>query len=249
MLTQGIITYVFSDQLYNVRIPLFETIYSGATIVQAHTTNFPGIFTKLKIGDMVWVGFELNRADKPVILGLITSKYNDSAKIGINADTLTVSNSATIPYDTKISNSIKGYSSIKELVNGIESWKSSQSKTQRNIFRIELDDMYTYRIGTSEYQGKKFFGQATILVNPTTTTGLLDEFVINSTIEKPIDLKFTCYNKAQDGTLTWYDSSTLFRFKVSYKDHKVRITYEILNTDLIIPGSSWTVSYELIYAN
>ena len=249
MLTQGLITTVYSDQLYDVRIPVFETIYSGVTIIKAHMTNIPGTYIKLNIGDTVWVGFERNLADKPVILGLITQKYNDSAKIGIKADTLEVSNSATIPYATNISNSISGYSSIKDIITNIETWKTQQINYRRNVFGLELDDMYTYRLNQKEYTGKKYFGQTTLQISPNVINGQVDEFSITSDVAEPINLNFTCYNKDSENRIHWYDPASIFRFKVEVKDKKVTVKYTILDQTIVIPGSNWVVNYELTYAN
>lgn len=69
-----------------VRIPLFETSDSASPVEAEALVNIPpGIFHNLFIGDVVFVGFEENALEKPIILGKLYKgySYEDSTKGGM----------------------------------------------------------------------------------------------------------------------------------------------------------------------
>ena len=87
-----------------VRMPLFETAASSAPAIAEALVNItPGMFNNLVVGDVVFVSFEENAIEKPIILGKLykgTSVENDvNGGMGI-LDTLRVRTAATIPCTT-----------------------------------------------------------------------------------------------------------------------------------------------------
>lgn len=87
-----------------VRMPLFETASSSAPVeAEALVSITPGMFNNLSVGDIVFVAFEENALEKPIILGklykgtIIESAVNGGMGI---LDTLKVRTAATIPCST-----------------------------------------------------------------------------------------------------------------------------------------------------
>ena len=87
-----------------VRMPLFETAANPMPVVAEALVNIaPGIFNNLAVGDIVFVGFEENALDKPVILGKLfrgATSENDIRGGGGVFDTLKVNTSITLPAST-----------------------------------------------------------------------------------------------------------------------------------------------------
>lgn len=87
-----------------VRMPLFETA-SNSTPVEAEAlvSITPGLFNNLVVGDVVFVAFEENALEKPIIIGKLfkgtANENNVRGGAGI-LDTLKVRTAATIPCST-----------------------------------------------------------------------------------------------------------------------------------------------------
>ena len=61
-----------APNLFSVRIDLFETVTgSGKVIVDCQVINQPGRLGGYQIGDAVWVAFEKDKYDLPVIIGKV----------------------------------------------------------------------------------------------------------------------------------------------------------------------------------
>ena len=87
-----------------VRMPLFETASSSAPVlVEALVSITPGLFNNLVVGDVVFVAFEENSIEKPIIIGKlfkgVSAENNVKGGAGI-LDTLRVRTAATIPCTT-----------------------------------------------------------------------------------------------------------------------------------------------------
>ena len=87
-----------------VRMPLFETAANPMPVEAEALVNIaPGIFNNLAVGDVVFVSFEENALEKPVILGKLFRGSNTEGKIrggGGILDTLKVRTAASIPAST-----------------------------------------------------------------------------------------------------------------------------------------------------
>ena len=87
-----------------VRMPLFESASSSSTIEAEALVNItPGLFNSLAVGDIVFVAFEENAVEKPIILGKLFRGGDIEGNIrggGCILDSLKVRSAATIPSST-----------------------------------------------------------------------------------------------------------------------------------------------------
>jgi hypothetical protein len=87
-------------------MPLFENASSSAPVeVEALVNITPGFFNNLFVNDVVFVGFEENALEKPIILGKLYKggSYENATLGGAGVlDTLKVRTSATIPAATTL---------------------------------------------------------------------------------------------------------------------------------------------------
>ena len=129
MLAKGIIDSIdFSSNTCIVRIPQFETANSDPIILSATFSITPGMYNGYKENDVVWVAFENNRLEHPVIIGKLflgTEKENKDPRGTINCMISTTSQKANIPQDTVLTNEVGDdipntqvpYNNINELAN------------------------------------------------------------------------------------------------------------------------------------
>jgi hypothetical protein len=85
-------------------MPLFETAASPSPVEAEALVNItPGLFNNLIVGDIVFVAFEENALEKPIIIGKLfkgaSTENNINGGMGI-FDTLKVNTAATIPSST-----------------------------------------------------------------------------------------------------------------------------------------------------
>lgn len=105
MITKAIIESISSTgNRCIVRMPLFETASSSSHVKAEALVNItPGMFNNLVVGDIVFVSFEENALEKPVILGKLYKGISDENNVrggmGI-LDSLKVNSAATIPSST-----------------------------------------------------------------------------------------------------------------------------------------------------
>ena len=71
MIVKGLIkTINFSDNSCTVRLPIFETAASqGEVILKAVMLTQPGLYNGYSEGDIVFVDFENDKLNQPIILG------------------------------------------------------------------------------------------------------------------------------------------------------------------------------------
>ena len=91
---------------YRVRIPIFETAGGGEVILDnAVACTIPGICVDYTQGDVVVLGFELNRVSYPIILGKLYQGAVNEAKENrgeVHTKKLQASDSADLPENLKI---------------------------------------------------------------------------------------------------------------------------------------------------
>lgn len=135
MLTEAQILEINQDTgIFKIRIPLFETIGSNQyTILTAALATPEGIYANYKVGDMVFVGFERNKAELPIILGKIYRGLTESRsdKGGhLTCEDLVVSKSAVLPANITISGNNLGFNSVSSILQSIANLNlSAQRKT------------------------------------------------------------------------------------------------------------------------
>jgi hypothetical protein len=87
-----------------VRMPLFETASNPNPVEAEALVNIaPGLFNNLAVDDVVFVAFEENAIEKPIILGKLFRGADIEGNIrggGAVVDTLKVRSTATVPAST-----------------------------------------------------------------------------------------------------------------------------------------------------
>lgn len=105
MLTKGVIRSINrSGNRCMVELPLFQTPSDpNPVILEALISITPGTFNNLFVNDVVFVSFEENALEKPIILGKLfrgTTIENNTNGGAVVADTLRVNSGATLPATT-----------------------------------------------------------------------------------------------------------------------------------------------------
>lgn len=130
-----------------VRMPLFESTSSSAPVeAEALVSITPGLFNNLVVGDVVYVAFEENAIEKPIIIGKlfrgVSNENNVQGGAGI-LDTLHVRTAATIPcttlfeYPQSLKNEYKDFKTPKKMADYI---KWLENLTKKLI--AQLDDHF-----------------------------------------------------------------------------------------------------------
>ena len=102
MVTKAIITDI-SNNTCTVRIPLFDTVKSISDGVPGTTfATPPGFSNSYQVGDIVFIYFEDNEVNKPIVIGKLYLTNQTKCVGGIYCEDLQVSNSASLPINTKI---------------------------------------------------------------------------------------------------------------------------------------------------
>lgn len=127
-----------------VRMPLFETSSNSAPVeVEALVNIAPGIYNNLVVGDVVFVAFEENKLEKPVVIGKLFRGAEIEGNIrggGGVFNSLKVNADASVPastnfiFPTAISSAYKNLSTPKDMADYI---KWLESFTKSNIAQME----------------------------------------------------------------------------------------------------------------
>lgn len=140
MITKATIEKVLNNKTYQVRIPIIDKTSKSsltnnilATAVISSQINCP---LNYRIGDVVFVDFEENNYNKPVILGSLYSGTNSQSKPTLLLNSIEVKENATLSSNTKIGKDIK-YENILSL-------KNSKENIQKQIDEL-LTKLYSYK--------------------------------------------------------------------------------------------------------
>lgn len=161
MLTKAIIQSVnYSTNKCTVRIPLFETSASTEPIfAEALISTPPGLCNNFFEGDVVFVGFEENKINKPIILGKLFRRPDFETEIrggNVTCGNLKVKSTAQLPLSTTFEiptvtdgslNDKKylGLSSVKALLDTVLTL-SENAKDSRNLTSIQTHVRVTPRV-------------------------------------------------------------------------------------------------------
>jgi hypothetical protein len=151
VLTKAIIQSIdYTKNMCRVRIPLFENAARNVNIIEADAqiNIVPGIYNSYKTGDIVFIGFEENKMELPVILGkLFVSAATEASSYrgNVSGNSLAITDTAQLPYSTifnydKISqnsNLYKDLNTPKKLADSILDLRRTQSQTQKYQTIIE----------------------------------------------------------------------------------------------------------------
>ena len=138
MITKGKIVSIDSDnKLYGVRIPLLESAGINRTqVLQCTLCYNKGNVNSLRIDDTVFVDFEDNKIESPVIIGALFVGEDEATNYSL-CQSLTVTGNAQLPLDTKIGNDVTG----KDLKIAIDFIKN-EDKNDFQMPTIKLTSIY-----------------------------------------------------------------------------------------------------------
>ncbi len=130
-----------------VRMPLFETTSNSAPVeAEALVSITPGMFNNLEVGDIVFVAFEENAIEKPIIIGKLFTGIQNENKVKGGAgvlDTLRVRTAATIPCSTLYeypASQRKNYKDLETPKKTADYIKWLESYTKKLV--TQLDDQF-----------------------------------------------------------------------------------------------------------
>lgn len=127
-----------------IRIPLFESAADPLpAVAKALVSITPGIFNNIEVGDIVFIAFEENAIEKPIIIGKLFRGANiERASRGGSGivDVLKVGSNATLPAATKFEfpANLKGsYKEFSTYKNAVDYIKWLETFTKLNITQQE----------------------------------------------------------------------------------------------------------------
>ena len=142
MITKAKVLRTISDNTYEVHIPIYD---NGSDIYKATATisYTRGIKNPVVIGDIVFVTFENNKINKPVIVGKLF--IGDDNKGDLLGDSLEIKTSARLPNNTIITSKLGEDISLRdyELVRRA-SLDYLENAISPSILLIYSDDTLTY---------------------------------------------------------------------------------------------------------
>lgn len=148
MITKATVESILNDKTYQVRIPIIDKTKKSSltnnilsTAVISSQINCPLNF---RVGDVVFVDFEENNYNRPVILGSLYTGSNSKTKPTVNLNSLEVTESATLSNSVTIGKDIK-YENILSLKNSKESIQKQLNETADKLseYKQELEDKAT----------------------------------------------------------------------------------------------------------
>jgi hypothetical protein len=155
VLTKAIIQSIdYTKNICRVRIPLFENASRNVNMIEAEAqiTIVPGIYNSYKTGDIVFIGFEENKMELPVILGKLfvsASTEAESYRGNVSGNSLAITDAAQLPYSTIFSYDTitqnnplyKDLDTPKKLADSIlDLQRQSQSQAYQTIIKISIND-------------------------------------------------------------------------------------------------------------
>ena len=130
MIVKGIIKSIdYSGNTCTVRIPIFESAANeNEVVISAILSTLPGIYNGYKEEDVVFIAFENNDYDMPVVIGKlylgVENEKNDP-RGAIVCNNITAAQPISIPISSKLTlDNDPQHSSVIEVDKGIDSYKS-----------------------------------------------------------------------------------------------------------------------------
>ena len=110
MITKGIVEDIIDEYFVRVRMPVYNGVTTAPSYVatedlpQATICTLPSCKPNLQVGDVVFVGFEDNDFNKPIILGHLYGDFVKEFGADITLNSLTVQVNTQLSEDTSIGN-------------------------------------------------------------------------------------------------------------------------------------------------
>ncbi len=123
ILKAQIVSIDYNTGSCQVHIPQFDIASSTtASILSAQFCEPPGVYKGYNVSDLVWVAFEKNLIDEPVVIGhLGVPTMVDSAKGGaLLGQTLDIQTRAQLPKETFIKTAESDYDSLVKIINKVK---------------------------------------------------------------------------------------------------------------------------------
>ena len=164
MLTKAIIQNIdYTKNMCRVRIPLFENASRNVNMIEADAqiNIVPGIYNSYKTGDVVFIGFEENKMELPVILGKLfvsAATEANSYRGNVSGNSLAITDNAQLPYSTvfnysNITQNDKLYKELdtpKKLADSIINLQRTQVQKYQTVIKVSIDDtIYELYLKTS----------------------------------------------------------------------------------------------------
>ena len=136
MITKAIVEQIIDDNSVKIRIPILDKVSSSSLGTEisscqiAHECTIPNFRYNFNVGDIVFIDFEENNIDSPVIIGYLYGV--DNSYPSGEASSISIENSSVLPEQTKIGNIEP--SEIKCLEN-------TKSNIQQDINSIKSNDV------------------------------------------------------------------------------------------------------------
>lgn len=108
MIARGIVEKIYEPNKVAVRVPVFDksSTSNGKTPTDqlgvASICVLPNCIPNVRVGDVVYVGFENNDVSSPVILGYMYLDKEYETQQGLYADSISVRSGAVLPNNTTI---------------------------------------------------------------------------------------------------------------------------------------------------
>ena len=153
MLTKAIIQSIdYTENICRVRIPLFENASRNTVMIEADAqfSIVPGVYNSYKTGDVVFISFEENRMELPVILGKLfvsASAEASSHRGNLGGNSLIITDTAQLPYSTvfdysSISRNNKLYNNLdtpKKLADSIITLQQAQIQKYQTVIKVSAN--------------------------------------------------------------------------------------------------------------
>lgn len=110
MITKGIVTEILNTYFVKVRLPVYDRVTQASLSVPSSDLNTATVCTvpncrpNLRVGDIVFVGFEDNDLCKPIIIGCLYGDSVTKSSADITLNSLVVSVNTVLSDDTTIGN-------------------------------------------------------------------------------------------------------------------------------------------------
>lgn len=156
MIVKGIIKSIdVQGNTCVVRMPYFETAGNDEIIATATVSNSPGSYNGYKVDDVVWVAFENDQLECPVIIGKLylgIEAERADPRGTLNVVDSKVSRTAEIPFDTKLGRNLEPgmpktlapYNSLNSIANNLSTAEVNIAQNDReygNRFTVAFENI------------------------------------------------------------------------------------------------------------
>ena len=208
MVVKGIIKSIdVQGNTCTVRMPYFENVGNDEIVATATVSNSPGSYNGYKVNDVVWVAFENDQLECPVIIGKLylgIEAERADPRGTLNVVDSKISRTAEIPFDTKLSRDIEpGMPKTVAPYNSLNSIANNLSTAEVNIAQNDREYGNRFSLAFENIEGNKSLITQTADRLSTEIDERIDaDGVLKSTIEQTAEkmvAKVSGYKKDEEG--------------------------------------------------